>query len=130
MLTIKKKHTSNAKIAIVKFVNTRYDDNKLGPVALFNDAKLAPGSNKHPVEAKVENIHTISIIQKLSSSSAGTTDLLQSFDGETNRKGRELKKNKEENREEFLSNRIRSIEIFGFVDQDKITIALGYNLTL
>ena len=63
--------------------NTPYDDTvefrlvKLGPSALFSEAKLYTNSNKHL--EKVENLPTASLICQLFSS-AGTSEILFRFD--------------------------------------------------
>ena len=100
----------------------------LGPIALFSEAKLTTHSGK-PLE-KVENLHPVSLMHKLLSSSHDTTDLLYGFESNITRRREELTNNKEAGEKGTFYNRIRLIDIFGFADQDKILYGLGFNLTL
>ena len=117
-------HDDDTKYAIgdeISLVN-------LGPVALFSEAKLTTHSGKHL--EKVENLHTVSLMHKLLSSSHDTYDIIYGFDSSIPRRREELTNNKEAGEKGTFYNRIRLIDIFGFADQDKITYGLGYNLTL
>ena len=49
----------------------------VGPIACFSEAKLLTSSNKHLEE--LENLYIVSLIHKLLSSSANSTDLLYGF---------------------------------------------------
>ena len=59
----------------------------LGPVAFFSEARLSASSNKH--HEKVENLHTVSLMHKILSSSANSTDLLFVFDSNITRRRQE-----------------------------------------
>ena len=124
---------------LIDFEVTRNDDTKyvdaneislvnLGPVALFSEGKLTTHSGKHL--ENIENLHTVSLMHKLLSSSHDTNDILYGFDSNVARRRQELTNNKEPGEKGTFYNRIRLIDIFGFADQDKITYGLGYNLTL
>ena len=95
---------------------------------MFSEGKLTTHSGK-PLE-NIENLHTVSLMHKLLSSSHDTIDLLYGFDSNVDRRREELTNNKEVGEKGTFYSRIRLIDIFGFADQDKITYGLGYNLTL
>ena len=97
-----------------------------GPVALFSEAKLTTSSGKHL--EKVDNLHPISLMIKLLTSTQQTTQLMYGFEERTTIRRQELTNNKTEKGTFFV--RIKHKDLFGFADQEKITYGLGYNLTL
>ena len=112
--------------------NTRYANNdeialvNFGPVALFSEAKLNTSSGKHL--EKVDNLHPISLMWKLLTSTKGTSELMYGFEEDQTIRRRELTNNKTEKGTYF--SRIKLTDLFGFADQEKITYGLGYCLTL
>lgn len=112
--------------------DTRYADNdqialiNLGPVALFSEAKLTTSSGKHL--EKVDNLHIISLMNKLLTSQQQTSELLYGFEESENIRRLELTNNKNEKGTFFL--KIKLTDLFGFADQEKVTYGLGYTLTL
>ena len=72
----------------------------LGPIVLFSQTKFTTTSNKHL--EKIENLHVASLMHKLLSSSAGTTDLLYGFENKDGRKRAYLTINMEALQKEFL----------------------------
>ena len=97
-----------------------------GPVALFSEAKLTTGSGKHL--EKVDNLHPISLIYKLLTSTQQTSQLMSGFEESQATRRQELTNNKTEKGTFFV--RIKLKDLFGFADQEKITYGLGYTLTL
>ena len=97
-----------------------------GPVALFSEAKLTTSSGKHL--EKVHNLHPISLMVKLLTSTSQTSQLLYGFEESTTIRRQELTNNKNEKGTFFV--RIKLKDLFGFADQEKITYGLGYTLTL
>ena len=112
--------------------NTRYtigDEISLvnfGPISLFSEAKLTTSSGKHL--EKVDNLHLISLMYKLLTSTSQTSQLLYGFEESTTIRRQELTNNKNEKGTFFV--RIKLKDLFGFADQEKITYGLGYTLTL
>ena len=117
---------------VLKNNNTRYIDGdeislvNFGPVALFSEAKLTTSSGKHL--EKVHNLHPISLMVKLLTSTSQTSQLLYGFEESTTIRRQELTNNKNEKGTFFV--RIKLKDLFGFADQEKITYGLGYTLTL
>ena len=112
--------------------NTRYTNGdeislvNFGPISLFSEAKLTTSSGKHL--EKVDNLHLISLMYKLLTSTSQTSQLLYGFEESTIIRRQELTNNKNE-KGTFLV-RINLKDLFGFADQEKITYGLGYTLTL
>ena len=117
---------------VLKNDNTRYANGdelslvNFGPVALFSEAKLTTSSGKHL--EKVDNLHPISSMYKLLTSSQQTSQLMYGFEESTSIRRQELTNNKTEKGTFFV--RIKLKDLFGFADQEKITYGLGYTLTL
>ena len=65
-----------------------------GPVALFSEAKLTTSSGKHL--KKVDNLHPISLMIKLLTSTYKTSQLLYGFEESTAIRRQELTNNKTE----------------------------------
>ena len=69
---------------VLKQDDTRYADGdqisfvNFGPVALFSEAKLTTSSGKHL--AKVDNLHTVSIMNELLTSGQQTSELMYGFE--------------------------------------------------
>ena len=80
--------------------------------------------------AKFENLHTVSLLYKLLSSTDTSTGLPYGFDSFITRRRHEITINKEAGQKRNIYNRIRLIGIFGFVDQEKSTYGLGCHLIL
>ena len=97
-----------------------------GPIALFSEAKLTTSSRKHL--EKVDNLHPISLLIKLSTSTQQTSQLMYGFEESTAIRRQELTNNKNEKGTFFV--RIILKDLFGFADQEKTTYGLGYTLTL
>ena len=97
-----------------------------GPVALFSEAKLVTSSGKHL--EKVDNLHPISMMYKLLTSTQQTSQIMYGFEESIAMRRQELTTNKTEKGTFFV--RIKSTDIFGFADQEKITFGLSYTLTL
>ena len=112
--------------------NTRYTNGdeislvNFGPVALFSEAKLTTSSGKHL--ENVDNLHRISLLIKLLTSTQQTSQLMYGFEESGTIRRQELTNNKTEKGTFFV--RIKLKDSFGFADQEKITYGLGYTLTL
>ena len=117
---------------VLKNDDTRYADGdqislvNFGPVALFSEAKLTTSSGKHL--EKVDNLHPISLMIKLLTSTQETSQLMYGFEESSTIRRQELTNNKTEKETFFV--RIKLKDLFGFADQEKITYGLGYSLTL
>ena len=117
---------------VLKNDDTRYADGdrislvNFGPVALFSEAKLTTNSGKHL--EKVDNLHPISLMYKLLTSTQQTSQLMYGFEESQATRRQELTTNRTEKGTFFV--RIKLTDIFGFADQEKITYGLGYTLTL
>ena len=112
----KTRYTNGDEISLVNF----------GPISLFSEAKLTTSSGKHL--EKVDNLHPISLMIKLLTSTSQTSQLLYGFEESTSIRRQELTNNKNEKGTFFV--RIKLKDLFGFADQEKITYGLGYTLTL
>ena len=116
---------------VLKQDDTRYADGDqissiiFGPVVLFSGAKLTTSSEKHL--EKVDNLHTVSLLNELLTSGQQTSELLYVFEESQATRRIERTTNKTE-KETFLVN-IKLIDSFGFADQEKVTYGLGYTLT-
>ena len=117
---------------VLKNNNTRYADGdeiglvNFGPISLFSEAKLTISSGKHL--EKVDNLHLISLMYKLLTSTKSTSQLMYGFEENLSVRRQELTNNKNEKGTFFV--RIKLKDLFGFADQEKITYGLGYTLTL
>ena len=117
---------------VLKNNNTRFADGdeiglvNFGPISLFSEAKLTTSSGKHL--EKVDNLHLISLMYKLLTSTSQTSQLLYGFEENLSVRRQELTNNKNEKGTFFV--RIKLKDLFGFADQEKITYGLGYTLTL
>ena len=117
---------------VLKNNNTRYADGdeiglvNVGPIALISEAKLTTSSGKHL--EKVDNLHLISLMYKLLTSTKSTSQLMYGFEENLSVRRQELTNNKNEKGTFFV--RIKLKNLFGFADQEKITYGLGYTLTL
>ena len=117
---------------VLKNNNTRYNDGdeislvNFVPVASFSEAKLTTSSGKHL--EKNNNLQPISLMIKLLTSTQQTSQLMYGFEESTTIRRQELTNNKNEKGTFFV--RIKLKDLFGFADQEKITHALGYTLTL
>ena len=117
---------------VLKNDDTRYADGdqislvNFGPVALFSEAKLTTSSGKHL--EKVDNLHPISVMIKLLTSTQQTSQLMYGFEESSTIRRQELTNNKTEKGTFFV--RIKLKDLFGFADQEKITYGLDYSLTL
>ena len=117
---------------VLKNINTRYTNGdeiglvNFGPISLFSEAKLKTSSGKHL--EKVDNLHLISLMYKLLTSTSQTSQLLYGFEENLSVRRQELTNNKNEKGTFFV--RIKLKDLFGFADQEKITYGLGYTLTL
>ena len=117
---------------VLKNNNTRYADGdeiglvNFGPISLFSEAKLTTSSGKHL--EKVDNLHLISLMYKLLTSTKSTSQLMYGFEENLSVRRQELTNNKNEKVTFFV--RIKLKDLFGFADQEKITYGLGYTLTL
>ena len=117
---------------VLKNNNTRFADGdeiglvNFGPISLFSEAKLTTSSGKHL--EKVDNLHLISLMYKLLTSTKSTSQLMYGFEEDINLRRQELTNNKNEKGTFFV--RIKLKDLFGFADQEKITYGLGYTLTL
>ena len=69
---------------VLKQDDTRYADGdqisliNFGPVTLFSEAKLTTSSGKHL--EKVDNLHTVSLMNKLLTSGQQTSELMYGFE--------------------------------------------------
>ena len=77
---------------------------------------------------KVDNLHPISLMIKLLTSTSQSSQLLYGFEESTVVRRQELTNNKNEKGTFFV--RIKLKDLFGFADQEKISYGLGYTLTL
>ena len=117
---------------VLKNNNTRFADGdeiglvNFGPISLFSEAKLTTSSGKHL--EKVDNLHLISLMYKLLTSTKSTSQLMYGFEEDTTIRRQELTNNKNEKGTFFV--RIKLKDLLGFADQEKITYGLGYTLTL
>ena len=117
---------------VLKNNNTRFADGdeinlvNFGPISLFSEAKLTTSSGKHL--EKIDNLHPISLMIKLLTSTSQTSQLFYGFEESTVVRRQELTNNKNEKGTFFV--RIKLKDLFGFADQEKITYGLGYTLTL
>ena len=117
---------------VLKNNNTSYIDCDeislvhFGPISLFSEVKLTTSSGKHL--EKVNNLHPISLMIKLLTSTSQTFQLLYGFEESTVVRRQELTNNKNEKGTFFV--RIKLKDLFGFADQEKIPYGLGYTLTL
>ena len=110
------RYTNGDEISLVNF----------GPISLFSEAKLTTSSGKHL--EKVDNLHPISLMINLLTSTSQTSQLLYGFEESGTIRRQELTNNKNEKGTFFV--RIKLKDLFGFADQEKITYGLGYTLTL
>ena len=119
-------------IEVLKNDDTRYADGdqisriNFGPVALFSEAKLVTSSGKHL--EKVDNLHPICLMYKLLPSTQQTSQIRYGFEDSQATIRQRLTTNKTE--KGTFSVRMKLTDIFGFVDQEKITYGFGYSLTL
>ena len=97
----------------------------VGPVALFSGAKLTTSSGKHL--EKVDNLYTVSLLNKLLTSSQQTSELMYGFEESQATRRLELTTNKTE--KETISANIKLTYLFEFAVQEKVTYGLGYTLT-
>ena len=117
---------------VLKNDDTRYADGdqislvNFGPVASFSEAKLTTSSGKHL--EKSDNLHPISLMNKLLTSNQQTSQLMYGFEESQATRRQELTNNKTEKGTFFVI--IKLTDILGFADQEKITYGLGYTLTL
>ena len=117
---------------VLKNNNTRFADGdeiglvNFGPISLFSEAKLTTSSGKHL--EKVDNLHLISLMYKLLTSTKSTSQFMYGFEESLSVRRQELTNNKNEKGTFFV--RIKLKDLFGFADQEKITYGLGYTLTL
>ena len=123
---------SSLEFEVLKNDDTRYADGdqislvNFGHVALFSEVKLTTSSGKHL--EKVDNLHPISLMYKLLTSTQQTSQLMYGFEESQATRRQELTNNKTETGTFFV--RINLTDIFGFADQEKRTYGLGYSLTL
>ena len=78
------RYTNGDEIGLVNF----------GPISLFSEAKLTTSSGKH--QEKVDNLHLISLMSKLLTSTSQTSQLLYGFEQSTTIRRQELTNNKNE----------------------------------
>ena len=97
-----------------------------GPVALFSEAKLTTSLGKHL--EKVDNLHPISLMYKLLTSTQQTSQLMYGFEESENTRRLELTNHKTEKGTFFVRTKLK--DLVGFADQEKIPYGLGYTLTL
>ena len=92
---------------VLKNDNTRYTNGdeislvNFGPISLFSEAKLTTSSGKHL--EKVDNLHQISLMLKLLTSTSQTSQLMYGFEESTTIRRQELTNNKNEKGNLFLS---------------------------
>ena len=85
---------------VLKNNNTRYADGdeiglvNFGPISLFSEAKLTTSSGKHL--EKVDNLHLISLMYKLLTSTKSTSQLMYGFEENLSVRRQELTNNKNE----------------------------------
>ena len=112
---------------VLKNDDTRYADGdqislvNFGPVALFSEAKLTTSSGKHL--EKVDNLHPISLMIKLLTSTQQTSQLMYGFEESSTIRRQELTNNKTEKGTFFV--RIKLKDLFGFADQKKNNLWIG-----
>ena len=88
----------SVEFEVLKNVDTRYADGdqislvNFGPVALFSEAKLTTSSGKHL--EKIDNLHPISLMYKLLTSSQQTSQLMYGFEESLFIRRQELTNNK------------------------------------
>ena len=117
---------------VLKNDDTRYADGdqislvNFVPVALFSEAKLVTSSGKHL--EKVDDLHPVCLMHKLLTSNQQTSQLMYGFEESQATRRQELTNNKTEKGTFFV--RIKLKDLFGFVNQEKITYGFGYSLTL
>ena len=91
----------SVEFEVLKNVDTRYADGdqislvNFGPVALFSEAKLTTSSGKHL--EKIDNLHPISLMYKLLTSSQQTSQLMYGFEESTFIRRQELTKIRQRN---------------------------------
>ena len=106
---------------VLKNNNTRYADGdeislvNFGPISLFSEAKLTTSSGKHL--ENVDNLHAVSLIHKLLTSTKSTSQLIYGLEEDTTIRRQELTNNKNEKGTFFV--RIKRKDLFGFADQEK-----------
>ena len=76
----------------------------------------------------MDNVHSVSLRNKLLTSGQQTSELMYGFEELQAARRLELPNNKTEKGTFFVS--IKLTDLFGFVDQQKVTYGLGYTLTL
>ena len=107
---------------VLKQDDTRYADGdgiavvNFGPVALFSEVKLTTSSAKHL--EKVDNLHIIGIMHKLSTSQQQTSELMYGFEESQATRKQERANNKTEKLTFFVKTRLT--DMFGFADQEKV----------
>ena len=122
----------SVEFEIHKNDDTRFNDGDeislviFGPIALFDEAKLTTSSGKHL--EKVDNLHAISLIYKLLTSTQQTSQLMYGFEESTAIRRQELTNNKTEKGTFFERTKLK--DLIGFADQEKLTYGLDYTLTL
>ena len=86
-----------------------------GPVALLSEAKLTTSSGKHL--GKVDNLHPISLLIKLLTSSYQSSQLMYGFEESTAIRRQELSNKKTKEGTFFVIIKLK--HLFGFADQEK-----------
>ena len=93
---------------VLKNDDTRYADGNpislvnFGPIALFSEAKLTTSSGKHL--EKVDNLHCVSLMYKLLTSTHGTSELLYGFEALQTIRRQELTNHEKVKRNIFCKN--------------------------
>ena len=112
--------------------NNRYVDGKdielvnLGPIAFFSNYKLTTSSGKQL--ENIDQVHAVSLMYTLLTSSRGSDDLSSGFDRDRGRKQRGLTNTKNIKRKYHV--RIYRKAVFGFAEyQKKARYGLDYELT-
>ena len=77
---------------------------------------------------KVDILHTVSSINKLSTSGQHTSELMYGFEESQPTRRLELTTHKTEKGTIFV--KIKLTDLFGFAGQEKVTFGLGYTLSL
>ena len=109
---------------VLKQDETRYADGdqisltNFGPVALFSEAKMTTSSGRHL--EKVDNLHTVSLKNKLLTSGQQTSELMYGFEESQATRRVELTTNKTEKGTFFVN--IKLIDLFGFDEKEKVTM--------
>ena len=99
----------------------------LGPIALFSSFKLTTSSGKRLED--ISHVHSVSLFQKLITSSRASDDLSMRFDRSRNRRRDKLAQNKNLKGKYHVKFMLK--DILGFAEhQDKASYSLGYKLTL